>query len=36
MWLAGRYVCAAWDVDVLETMKDEIVGGDKLKVRLVE
>lgn len=34
-WLAGRYVSATWDVDVLEGMKDEIVKGDKLKVKLV-
>jgi hypothetical protein len=34
-WLAGRYAAAVWDVDVLEKMKDKIVGGDKLKVKLV-
>jgi NAD(P)-dependent dehydrogenase (short-subunit alcohol dehydrogenase family) len=34
-WLGGRYVAAPWDVDVLEKMKDEIVSGDKLKVKLV-
>jgi hypothetical protein len=34
-WLAGRYVSATWDVDVLENMKEEIVAGDKLRVKLV-
>tara|TARA_R110002003_G_scaffold1035_10_gene22127 strand:- start:7480 stop:7692 length:213 start_codon:yes stop_codon:yes gene_type:complete len=34
-WLAGRYVSATWDVDTLEKMKDEIVKGDKLVVRMV-
>lgn len=34
-WLGGRYVAATWDVDVLNKMKDEIVSGDKLKVKLV-
>lgn len=34
-WLGGRYVSATWDVDVLESMKDEIVAEDKLKVKLV-
>ena len=34
-WLAGRYVSAGWDVNELEAKKDEIVTGDKLKVRLV-
>ena len=33
-WLGGRYVAAPWDVEVLEKMKDEIVSGDKLKVKL--
>lgn len=33
-WLAGRYLSADWDVDRLEEMKEEIVEGDKLKVRL--
>ena len=34
-WLAGRYVSATWDVDVLEQMKEEIVAGDKLRVRMI-
>ena len=34
-WLGGRYLAAPWDVDVLEKKKDEIVEGDKLKVKLV-
>ena len=33
-WLAGRYVSATWDVEKLESMKEEIVQGDKLKVRM--
>ncbi|RYO85564.1 hypothetical protein DL766_007541 [Monosporascus sp. MC13-8B] len=34
-WLAGRYVNVTWDLPELETKKDEIVRGDKLKVKLV-
>ncbi|KAF9691452.1 hypothetical protein EKO04_010873 [Ascochyta lentis] len=34
-WLGGRYASATWDVDVLDKMKDDIVSGDKLKVKLV-
>ncbi|KAF2629247.1 putative oxidoreductase ucpA [Macroventuria anomochaeta] len=34
-WLGGRYVAAPWDVNALEQLKDEIVNGDKLKVKLV-
>jgi hypothetical protein len=34
-WLGGRYVAAPWDVNALEKKKDEIVEGDKLKVKLV-
>lgn len=34
-WLSGRYLSATWDVDDLVAMKDEIVEGDKLKVRMV-
>jgi hypothetical protein len=34
-WLTGRYVSAGWDVEKLESMKEEIVQGDKLKVKLV-
>lgn len=35
MWLAGRYVNCTWDMAELMTMEEEIVKGDKLKVRLV-
>jgi NAD(P)-dependent dehydrogenase (short-subunit alcohol dehydrogenase family) len=34
-WLAGRYVNCTWDMPDLMAQKDEIVKGDKLKVRLV-
>ncbi|ORX91593.1 hypothetical protein BCR34DRAFT_280405 [Clohesyomyces aquaticus] len=34
-WLAGRYVSATWDVERLDSMKDEIVEKDKLLERLV-
>jgi hypothetical protein len=34
-WLAGRYLNLNWDIPMLLSMKDEIVKGDKLKVRLV-
>ena len=34
-WLNGRYASANWNVDRLEQMKDEIMNGDKLKVKLV-
>jgi hypothetical protein len=34
-WLSGRYLSACWNVDELEAKKDEIVEGDKLKVRMV-
>ncbi|KAI0729726.1 putative oxidoreductase [Fomitopsis betulina] len=34
-WLAGRYFSCNWDVDELEAKKQDIVDGDKLKVRLV-
>jgi NAD(P)-dependent dehydrogenase (short-subunit alcohol dehydrogenase family) len=34
-WLNGRYLSASWDVDELEARKDEIVEGDKLKMRMV-
>lgn len=34
-WLAGRMVVVTWDVNELEAKKEEIVKGDKLKVRLV-
>ncbi|MDI1485954.1 MAG: hypothetical protein OHK93_004143 [Ramalina farinacea] len=34
-WLAGRYVNCTWDMPELMMKEEEIVGGDKLKVRLV-
>ncbi|TVY67470.1 Short chain dehydrogenase citE [Lachnellula suecica] len=34
-WTNGRYLASAWDVDELEAKKDEIVQGDKLKMRMV-
>ncbi|KAH7066993.1 putative oxidoreductase ucpA [Paraphoma chrysanthemicola] len=34
-WLAGRYVSATWDVDILEGMEENIVKEDKLVVRMV-
>jgi hypothetical protein len=34
-WLSGRYVSCNWDVGELESMKDGIVEGDKLKFRMV-
>lgn len=34
-WLSGRVMVVSWDVNELESKKDEVVKGDKLKVRLV-
>lgn len=34
-WLSGRYVSVNWDLPELITKKDEIVEGDKLKMRIV-
>ncbi|KAI0889384.1 NAD(P)-binding protein [Annulohypoxylon maeteangense] len=34
-WLAGRYINVTWDLPELMEKEDEIVKGDKLKVRLV-
>ncbi|KAE9373309.1 putative short-chain type dehydrogenase [Stipitochalara longipes BDJ] len=34
-WLAGRYINCTWDMPELMSQKDEIVKGDKLKIRLV-
>ncbi|KAI0891141.1 oxidoreductase-like protein [Annulohypoxylon nitens] len=34
-WLAGRYISSTWDMQELLQRKEEIVEGDKLKVRLV-
>lgn len=33
-WLAGRFISCTWDVEEFESLKDEIVQGDKLKVRV--
>jgi len=34
-WLSGRYLSANWDVGELEGKMEEIVGEDKLKMRMV-
>ena len=34
-WLGGRYISCQWDVDTLLAKKQEIVDGDKLKVKMV-
>lgn len=34
-WLSGRYLSATWDMEELVSRMEEIVGNDKLKVRLV-
>lgn len=34
-WLAGRYVSCTWDMPEFFAKKEEIVKGDKLKVRMV-
>lgn len=34
-WLAGRYVNVTWDMPQLMAKEDELVKGDKLKVRMV-
>ena len=33
-WLSGRFVDCRWDVEALLAKKQEIVDGDKLKVKL--
>ena len=35
LWLSGRYVSCNWDMTELEAKRDEIVRGDKLRVRMV-
>ncbi|KAF8927046.1 hypothetical protein BGZ47_002364 [Haplosporangium gracile] len=35
LWLSGRYVSVCWDLPELMAKKDEIVEGDKLKMRIV-
>lgn len=34
-WLAGRYISLNWDMPTFLSREDEIVKGDKLKMRLV-
>jgi NAD(P)-dependent dehydrogenase (short-subunit alcohol dehydrogenase family) len=34
-WLSGRYVSTTWDMPELMAKKDEIIEGDKLKMRIV-
>jgi len=34
-WLAGRYISCVWDMPEFLSREEEIVQGDKLKVRLV-
>lgn len=34
-YLSGRFASANWDVDELNSMKDDIVKHDKLKFRMV-
>lgn len=34
-WLAARYLSVTWDVEELLSKEDEIVKGDKLKVRMI-
>ncbi|KAG0300057.1 hypothetical protein BGZ98_009520 [Dissophora globulifera] len=35
LWLSGRYISVNWDLPELIAKKDEIVEGDKLKMRIV-
>lgn len=34
-WLSGRYINCTWDMPELLAQEEEIVKGDKLKVRIV-
>lgn len=34
-WLGGRYVSCAWDMEELMGKEEEIVGQDKLKLKMV-
>ncbi|KAI0728314.1 putative oxidoreductase [Fomitopsis betulina] len=34
-WLAGRYISCQWDVDELLAKRQDIIDGDKLRVRMV-
>ena len=33
-WLGGRYVNVTWDMEELEGRREEVLGGDRLKVKL--
>ncbi|KAF7597226.1 hypothetical protein BBP40_008068 [Aspergillus hancockii] len=35
LWLSGRYISVNWDLPELMTKKEEVVEGDKLKMRIV-
>ena len=35
VWLAGRYLSSTWNMEEIEGRKEEIINGDKLKMRLV-
>jgi hypothetical protein len=35
IWLAGRYINCQWDMSEFFSKKDEIIGGDKLKMRMI-
>ena len=34
-WLSGRFTVSNWDIAELEAQKEEIVGDDKFKFRMV-
>ena len=34
-WLAARYISVTWDMEEFLSREEEIVQGDKLKVRMV-
>ena len=34
-WLAGRYFSCQWDVDDLLAKKQEIIDGNKLRIRMI-
>lgn len=34
-WLAGRYISCVWDMEEFLSKKDEVIEGDKLKVKMV-
>ena len=35
IWLAGRYISCKWDMPELLSREKEIVGGGKLKMRMI-